>query len=309
MSRCLPSGIVGAAVACCLAVTVNQARCQAPQRTPESIPVLECNVLFPERRTLASERSGILAEVVKEGDTIDAGDVVIRLKDDVPRSAFAVADARASSDVDVRLARKEREAADVEYQAALEANRKLPAFSDVEVRRLQVAAEAAALRIEQADHELEIHRRLRDQARDELHTYSITSPISGMVTRAFKGSGEAVQVGEPVLEVVNTQVARVEGFVALADAPRVKPGMPVIVRVNLPVDAGASPDRARSPTIKPFEGRLGFVDVSVQPVTRVVRVWAEVDNRDALLRDGLTATMTIDLAAPPRLPPTTARDR
>jgi hypothetical protein len=36
-----------------------------------------------------------------------------------------------------------------------------------------------------------------------------------------------------------------------------------------------------------------FVDVSAQPVTGQVRVWAEVVNRDNILRAGLNARMAI----------------
>ena len=43
-----------------------------------------------------------------------------------------------------------------------------------------------------------------------------------------------------------------------------------------------------------FQGRLILVDAVVQPVTGLVRVVAEVPNRDNILRDGLRARMVID---------------
>jgi hypothetical protein len=43
-----------------------------------------------------------------------------------------------------------------------------------------------------------------------------------------------------------------------------------------------------------FYGKIVFVDVSAQPVTGQVRVWAEVENRDNILRAGLNARMAIN---------------
>ena len=40
-------------------------------------------------------------------------------------------------------------------------------------------------------------------------------------------------------------------------------------------------------------GRVGFVGLKVEPISRKVRFWADVVNRDNLLRDGSTATLTI----------------
>jgi multidrug efflux pump subunit AcrA (membrane-fusion protein) len=52
-----------------------------------------------------------------------------------------------------------------------------------------------------------------------------------------------------------------------------------------------------------FEGRIGFVDAQSSPGTDKVRVWAEVDNHDNILRGELLATMTIypdDVVEPAR---------
>ena len=44
-----------------------------------------------------------------------------------------------------------------------------------------------------------------------------------------------------------------------------------------------------------FTGRVGFVGVKVEPISQKVRFWADVENRDNLLRDGTTATLTIQV--------------
>ena len=64
----------------------------------------------------------------------------------VVTGALAVAEARAASDVDERLAEKEHEQAVAEYEAALEANREFAgAFKGNEITRRRLAVEAAAM--------------------------------------------------------------------------------------------------------------------------------------------------------------------
>ncbi len=43
-----------------------------------------------------------------------------------------------------------------------------------------------------------------------------------------------------------------------------------------------------------FYGRVGFVDVKVEPVSQKIRVWADVANTPPVLREGLRATMFIE---------------
>ena len=64
-------------------------------------------------------------------------------------------------------------------------------------------------------------------------------------------------------------------------------GRPVTVRVDLPDGPKAE-----------FVGKLVFVSREVNPVNlEYIRVWAELDNDDLLLRPGVTAEMTIEPAA------------
>lgn len=304
MSRRFVLSAFLAALAACLFV----ARA-APHAVPEAAAsprdarAVNCRVKFVERRTLAVERPGILSEVAKEGVRVEAGEIVLRVRDAVPKSALAVAAARADSDADLRAAEKEREAAEFEHQTHLKANESRPGtYTDIDIRRVKLAAESAALKVEQAKYERQVNLRLKEQAEDELETYYVPSTISGLVTRAFKGAGEAVQLGEPILEVVNTETVRVEGFVTLGDAWRVKVGMPVTVSADLSRSAGASREGERqrgAGSVVTIEGELGFVDVDVTPVAKLVRVWADVPNREGLLRDGLDVELIIRAAERP----------
>ncbi|WP_437203698.1 efflux RND transporter periplasmic adaptor subunit [Planctomicrobium sp. SH664] len=249
---------------------------------------------FVEKVTFSTDRTGVLLTVREEGETVKPQEIVIRLKDEVPVAQLAVATAKAESDADIHAAVKAAEAARVEAEAARDANRKSPAnspaFPLIQVQKLQLNAEAADLKIEQAKTEKRVNELMRDQAAAELATFRIHSGIGGMVTHAYKRPGEGVQQGEPVLQVVNTDRLRVEGYVNDVDVFQLKVGQPVTVTLDVP-------DSATELKQKKFGGKLGFIDVSIQPLGKVIRVWAEIDNSEGLLREGLKGTMTIDTAA------------
>ncbi|RMG34254.1 MAG: HlyD family efflux transporter periplasmic adaptor subunit [Planctomycetota bacterium] len=260
----------------------------APAGTKDVIRLADCRVQLIDQVVLASDRPGILDFVEpEEGDYVEAGVQVAGLKDEVARAALAVAKHKMENDVQKRYAEKASQVAQAEYEKALETNRRVPGtVPDIEVRRLKLAAERTLLQIEQATHEMVEARLTYEQTLADLKTYRVEAPFAGVVTRIYKRKGEAVRQGDPILELVSTRRMRVEGYLDVQHAWTVKPGHTVRVKLDVPgVDLPVESEV--------FEGRVVFVDKSVQPVTRKVRVWAEVTNRDDLLRAGLTATMEI----------------
>ena len=262
------------------------------------VTLLRCRIKLIDDVTLASGRTGVLANVKpREGDAVKKDEPVANLIDDVPRAALAIAEKEASNDVEVRYSLKARELAAAEHEAALIANRNLAkTVPDIEVKKLKLGEERGVLQVEKAQHDFETVKLKRDEARGILKTFRIDAPFDGVVTRVFKSSGEAVREGDPILELTNTSRVRVEGYVNIKDVWNIAPGCPVTVQLDIP-DVDLPVEQLT------FEGRVAFVDVKVEPVTREVRVWAEVANRNNVLRTGLTARMTIDPSASVAAPP------
>ncbi len=252
------------------------------------IRLADCHIQLIDQVVLASDRPGILDFVEpEEGDFVEAGVQVAGLKDEVARAALAVAKHKMENDVQKRFAQKASQVAQAEYEKALETNRRVPGtVPDIEVRRLKLAAERTLLQIEQATHEMVEARLTYEQTLADLKTYRVETPFAGIVTRIYKRKGEAVRQGDPILELISTRRMRVEGYLDVRHAWTVKPGHAVRVKLDVPGEDLPVENEV-------FEGRIVFVDKSVQPVTRKVRVWAEVANRNDLLRAGLTATMEI----------------
>jgi macrolide-specific efflux system membrane fusion protein len=266
----------------------------APAAVAGEVVVKECKTTFVQRITHSVDRPGLIDFVPEEGDRVAAGDLVVRLQDEVPRANLASASAKAESDVSIRLEEKNAETALVEYEAAVEANRlasaSIPAYPPSHVTRLRLLLEGAQLKVQFEEHERRLNELARDQAQAELNTFRIHSRVQGVVVQVFKHAGEGVQQGEAILELVNTDRLRVEGFVSVADAMQIKPGLPV--RVHF--ESLAGDEKAVFPEL---EGTLGFVDVSVHTLSNRVRVWADIDNRAGRLREGLPVTMLIQVGA------------
>jgi RND family efflux transporter MFP subunit len=272
---------------------------QDAPRLSELVVARNARIDLDERAVLASDRPGLLQYVeFGEGDRVTAGQEIARLRDDVAAAALAVAAKAAESDIEIRYAEAAAAVAEAEHRRSLLANqeaqrrgvaRDRDLIPEVEIERLRLAAERARLQIEKARLDREIALLQRDEKEAELRTYRIISPLDGVVTEVLKYAGEAVQQGDPIVRLVRTDVVRVEGFVSVADAFRVRPGDAVTVRLNAEEIEGLPSELSN----RVFEGRLTFVDPTAKLVANMVRVWATVPNEGNLLKAGLPATMEI----------------
>lgn len=92
--------------------------------------------------------------------------------------------------------------------------------------------------------------------------------------------------GTPILELISTRTVKVEGYLPIEDVWSVKRGDVVEVQIDIP-------DRDLAIENEVFQGKISFIDSTVSPVTHGARIWAEVQNPDEKLIEGLYAKMTI----------------
>jgi membrane fusion protein (multidrug efflux system) len=250
-----------------------------------------CLIKAVKTARLATDRPGVLSLVdPHEGDTVKEGQVVARLMDEVAQASYEVAKLVADDRVEIEYATRLNAVDKIEYSKSVATNETARGtIPDIELRRLKLAEERSALQIDKAKHEMAVNAMKATQAEAELKTYRIVAPFDGVVSQVLKFRGEAVRQGDPILDIVNTDVVHVEGKISERDIWRVKVGSPVRVVLDIP---GADLDVEN----QVFEGKIGFVD----PVAIVgdTRVWAEVPNPRNVLRPGFLATMTV-LPAPP----------
>ncbi|HEY2249746.1 MAG TPA: efflux RND transporter periplasmic adaptor subunit [Planctomycetaceae bacterium] len=273
--------------------TVKGDAAKADSGTPKSGRPISCDgpcqIKLMEEAVLAFERPGILGAIdVQEGDLVKSTQFLAKLKDDVARAAVDVAEATAeASDVEIKYTIVAAEVAQTEVDRMEKANLKLAnTVPDLEVQRAKLNATKTALEVEKARHTRDINVLKTGEASAQLATYRLEAPFDGFVSRVHLTKGASVKQGDPVIKLVSTRKLKVEGQVSVRDAALLQPGAKVNVTPILPEAAGAAAP-------KTYPGKLVFIDVESTAVRGTVRIWAEVDNVDNMLRAGLTATMTI----------------
>lgn len=253
--------------------------------------------LIEEAETPAREPGLLTKILVKEGQMVAEDDVLAQIEDVDARFnkrraelEAQIAREEAGNDVDVRTAKKAAVVATNEWQRAQKiADLNPNAISQSEVENRQLTSEKADLEVERAERDfrmakvnLAVKENELDFAEERLERHAITAPLAGMVVEVHRRRGEWVEPGEKVFRIVRIDRLRAEGFV---DAGQVRAdwlGSPVVMTVRM----GES-------RMQQFAGTVVFVSPEIDPVNGQVAVWAEVENKDLLLRPGLRATMTV----------------
>ncbi|MBT4867228.1 MAG: HlyD family efflux transporter periplasmic adaptor subunit [Planctomycetaceae bacterium] len=293
--------VVGFTILCCCLVclllemtshgdtqeTERHSRRRPDSARQDAFVVSNCRIKLINDVQLASERPGILSYVAAEGTAVRNGELVVQIRDNVARASYDVAEKLATNDVEVRFASKATELAQLKFLRALEANEQSAGtVPDLELRELRLLADKSLLQLEQAKQQFLLAGLKRNETREQLRTYRVQTPFDAVVLNVYKQVGEVVREGDPILEVASTAWVRVTGYLPVEYAHQVAKGSLVTVRTQLPhVDKKTGELH--------FSGEVGFVGTKVEPLTKKVRIWAIVANRNGLLRDGMTASIHV----------------
>lgn len=261
--------------------------------TPGNIVVPNCQLSVMDTVTIASERVGKLTKVnAKLGQNVDVNELLIQLDDSVVRATLTTAEKQAADDIELRYAQKSSELSRLEYVRAKKLNQEIPgAVPDNEIQRLKLSAEKSLLQIEQAALQLELSRSRVDEIRSNLASYTIRSPMRGVVVKRHKNPGESVQSGEAILDIVGNDRYRIEGMLPLRHAWSVKSGDAIRVKVAIPnIDSPINQ--------KTFSGTILLVEEEVSDISQMIRFVGVVGNKEGLLRSGLPATAEIMVGVP-----------
>jgi membrane fusion protein (multidrug efflux system) len=109
---------------------------------------------------------------------------------------------------------------------------------------------------------------------------SVSAPFAGLVAKRSVELGEFVEPGKPLFELVSMTPLDVIFNLPELDSQRVTSGQRVQVSVASPAD-------------RTFDAVVSFIAPTVDPGTRTLRVKAEIDNAEGLLRPGLFARINL----------------
>jgi RND family efflux transporter MFP subunit len=252
-----------------------------------------------DQSQVAAEEAGVLVQIdVEVGRRVDAGTLLARLDDrdarlelDRARIELQRAAKAANDDIDVRSAKESLALAELDLKRARESiSRYAKSVSDAQLDRLAVIVARAGLDVDRAERDLDLAKLLVEAARNGVATAErsverrrIVAPIAGTVVAVDARLGEWVDAGKQVFRIVDVNRLRAEGFIELNRLVGDIQGREAVFTSLLP--GGQS---------RAFHGLVTFVTPEVNRVNGQVRVWAEIDNRDRLLRPGMTGTLATD---------------
>ena len=246
---------------------------------------------------LAAERPGIIEFIeFEEGDPVLKGQVIARLKDGVAQATLAKEQFKATNDVHIRYADAAYRLAVQELEIARATNARVPGTVPVlEIKKLELAVNKALLQKEQAEFEQIIAEKTVVESEEAIKTHLITAPFSGVVSAVFRTAGEAVRQGDPILEIISTEVLRIEGLIKIDESYAVKAGDKV--RVQLDTKHYDLPEQVAKSVL---EGEITWVDPRGLPLIGKTKVAAKVENLRGFLRPQLRALMSITPGANPQ---------
>lgn len=242
---------------------------------------------------VGAQISGRIASVdATFNDRVKAGQVLLRFEEETLRGQLAQARAQLKA-AQAAVTQAELDLAEARRQLA-RTKTLVEQGADTRSRQEQLESmvELAAVRIDSAKAQLEIHRASFEVANTNLTHAVVRSPISGVVLSRNVEPGQTVasQLAAPVLFVIaeDLREMRVIASVDEADIGELEPGQ----EASFTVDAYPS---------RTFVARLTEIRNAAVVAQGVVTydVVLEVDNTDLKLRPGMTASVKVRTASAP----------
>jgi RND family efflux transporter MFP subunit len=227
---------------------------------------------------VASKTMGTVTAIkVKEGDKVQANDVLMILDDRDAVQRVKVAEAAH------REALKALEAAEMNRNLAKVTFKRYTrlyeekVISQQEFDQIETQTKIAQIEYERIAGSADRAQAGLDEARVYLGFTRISAPFPGVVTEKRIDTGSMASPGIPLLVIEDTSQYKIEAPVDERLLTRVKPGMPA----SITLDA----------TGEKITGRITKIVSSVDPATRTFRI--EVDVKSASLKSGLYGKVAI----------------
>jgi RND family efflux transporter MFP subunit len=235
-------------------------------------------VVFPRSRSdVATRVGGRIAELlVRQGDTVAAGDALAVLDDAQYREERGVAEALLqASRAAARQAEVARREAEEQYEALVKAG---DAVARIEIDRGKFAEARAAAALQRARADVETQERRLAQLDRMLADTRVLAPFAGEVALVYLDAGETIAAGQPLVRLLSDGAPWVRFAVPAADAAAVTAGASVTIEIeSLP---------------GPVTATVRQVSPELDPISQMVLAEAELELGDATarsIRSGLAA--------------------
>ncbi len=216
--------------------------------------------------TLSFIQPGRIARVlVKEGDVVKAGQVLVQQDDDAEQAQLAIIKAR-SKDITQIEASKANLAQKQVYLKKLRWAAKRGSATELEIEEAKLGVKIAEFALKEARFERKQHQGKYTEASIRIDQMSLKSPIEGRVEKVDVEVGESIDVLTNAVRIVRTD--------------------PLWIDVHVPVDKGNHLKIDQQATIvfpgseqEPLEGKLIFVSTVADAASSTLRVRVEFTNK------------------------------
>ncbi|MBA4178856.1 MAG: efflux transporter periplasmic adaptor subunit, partial [Leptothrix sp. (in: Bacteria)] len=193
----------------------------------------------------------------QNGDTVRAGELLLRLDDTAFRENLGSAEAavRAATQAFEQTERQVQRLKTLQAQGMTSTQ----ALEDAEVRRNNAQSELVAARSRVV------------AARQQLARTTVQAPFDGVVSERQVSVGDTVLVGRELVKVIDPRSMRFEGLVSADRMLELKIGQPVSFRINGFTEGG-------------FAGKVRRIDAAANATTRQVGVVVAFDDPSAAPR-------------------------
>lgn len=225
--------------------------------------VLNGAIAAARKADLRAEVGAVVLQTLREnGDRVRKGELLISLDAQVLRENLA------SAEESLRNANQSLDSADRQYQ-------RLKALSAQGMVSLQ-ALEESELRRHAAQSESAAARARLSTARQQLERTQIRAPFDGILSGRKVSSGDNVQPGRELVQIIDPASTRFEGWASAEQVTGLRIGQEAELFIN-------------GWTQTPLRGRIRQIDATAHPLTRQVGVLVDFESRGVMPMVGLYA--------------------
>jgi RND family efflux transporter MFP subunit len=252
------------------------------QVAAQGLPGYDCLIEPSMTVDLGSSIRGVAEEVlVKRGDVVEKGDILVRLESGVQHASVALAKARAGNTAELASAEEGMKLAE-KLHIRLEdlykdRNVSQQMLDEAESQAFIAKSDWHQARENQLLAELELN-----QSVEILSMRTITSPISGIVVDRMVSPGELVTEDQTIMQLANIDPLYVEVIMPAADFGRVLSGSLATVVPAEPIGGQ-------------YEGQVTIVDNIIDAASGTFGVRIELSNADKALPAGLNCVVEFAL--------------
>lgn len=227
-----------------------------------------------------SEAGAIGAVHVREGQSVNKGDILAELDNRVLDASIAIARARSESEVEVRLAEINLEDRVTRHQQ-LERLRQNGNAREDEVVRAALERETAEYEVRAAVERRRIAQLDYQRILAQRNQRRIVSPINGIVIGVEKQVGETVNaVDSPAILVAQLSILKLVFRIDEVKARGLQHALPLSILV--------------SGNDRPVVGAVEYVSPVMDARSGTVEVWAVIDNQSGSHKSGQRASVQWD---------------